>query len=368
MFIGWDAAAVSAGPAWSLELQNADPGAPLLTQPTWSARFRSFYVATASKLVRIELDSTCRPRVAWQTPLGDATLYPSPTVAGGTVWVPLPVKDLSGVSEALLGIDARTGRVQVRRPVKGVSFAPPTALPGMLFVASMHGLGAHGFPVAHGRPATNLARYKSVLDAKHQWQSREDGVYSTDDGGKHWRRIYPRYATRVLRLSATTGVISVGSPGPACQCATRQLWTQNGGRTWRVAAIGERFAGRGSSVYWWTDTGLFQAAAGLRSSTRLATTEGRIVSGTLVDGGIAALVDRYGRPPQVIVATGSAPHVVTLPMGPATSVVRSIRLVGSQLVVRGTYLPGDASAAATVDWSSPDGGMTWMLAPLESPG
>jgi hypothetical protein len=88
----------------------------------------------------------------------------------------------------------------------------------------------------------------------------------------------------------------------------------------------------------------------------------------LPGGAGPALVDRYGRPPQVIVAAGSTPHVVTLPMGPMTSVVRSIRVVGSQAVVRGTYLPGNASAAATVDWSSHDGGLTWILAPVESPG
>jgi hypothetical protein len=70
----------------------------------------------------------------------------------------------------------------------------------------------------------------------------------------------------------------------------------------------------------------------------------------------------------VIVAAGASPHVVTLPMGPMTSVVRSIRVVGSQLVVRGTYLSGDASAAATVDWSSHDGGLTWIRAPVQSPG
>ncbi len=368
MFFAWNADSVSSGPVWSLKLQNADPGAPLLTQPTWSAAYHSFFVVTASKLVRIQLDSTCRPTIAWRTALGDATLYPSPTVAGRTVWVPLPVKDLSGVNEALLGIDARTGRVQVREPMQGISFAPPTALPRMLFVASMHGVGSRAFPVDHGRPAAALSRYTSAVDVKHEWQSREDGVYSTDDGGKHWRRIYPRYASRVLRLSATTGVISVGSPGPACQCATRQLWTQNGGRTWRQAVIGDHFVGRVGVLYWWTDTGLYQAAPGLRSSTRLATTDGRIVSAALVDGGAAALVDRYGRPPQVIVATGSTPRVVTLPMGPMTSVVRSIRVVGSQLVVRGTYLSGDASAAATVDWSSHDGGLTWILAPVQSPG
>src|SRR5204863_6047051 len=108
IFFAWKADDVSSGPGWSLKLQKADPETPLLSQPTWSSRFRSFYVATASKLARIELDASRRPHIAWQTALGDATLYPSPTVAGNTVWLGLPVKDLSGVAESLLGIDART--------------------------------------------------------------------------------------------------------------------------------------------------------------------------------------------------------------------------------------------------------------------
>ena len=193
MLFGWDAGSLDAGPLWSVKLQKADPGAPLLTQPTWSPAYRSFFVASASKLVRIGLGTDCKPKVAWQTTLGDATLYPSPTVAGGTVWIGLPVKDLSGVAEALLGVDARTGRVTVRKPMGGVSFAPPTALPGMLFVATMHGLAAARFPVAHGRPVSTLPEYTSRLDDRHVWQSREDGVYSTDDGGRHWKRIYPAY-------------------------------------------------------------------------------------------------------------------------------------------------------------------------------
>jgi hypothetical protein len=368
MLFGWNAADVAAGPAWSLALQKADPQTPLLTQPTWSPKLRSFYVATASTLARIELDASCKPRIAWQTPLGDATLYPSPTVAGNTVWVGLPVKDLSGKAEALLGIDARTGRILVRKPIQGVSFAPPSVLAGTLFLASMHGLNAGGFVVDRGRPASRLGRYRSQVDARHQWQSREDGVYSTDDGGKHWRKIYPRYATRVRRLSTTTGLISVGSPAPACGCATRQLSTEDGGKTWRAAAIGESFVGSGNTVYWWTPNGLYLAAPGLRHSTRVARTEDTIVSGALVKGGVAALVDRPRLSPQVILAQGSATRLVTLPSGPTNSVVRTIAMSGADLVVRGTYVPMSAAAPVRVDWSSKDGGESWTFTPLQSAG
>ena len=359
MFFAWKAGDVSSGPAWSLKVQKADPGAPLLTQPTWSPRFRSFYVTTASKLVRIRLDAACRPEIAWQTTLGDATLYPSPTVAGGTVWLGLPVKDLSGVAEALLGVDAATGRVEVRRPIQGVSFAPPTVVAGTLFLASMHGLDAGGFPVARGRPASALDAYQSTLDAAHRWQSREDGVYSTDDGGRHWRRIYPRYAARVLRISKTTGLVSVGSPATGCGCATRQLWTQNGGETWRSAVIGQSYTASGGAVYWWTGDALFLAAPNLRSSSRIALTDDTIVSGTPVAGGMAALVDRREKAPQVILAQGTSTRVVTLPAGPQNTVVRTIRGAGGDLVVRGTSVPASNADQARVEWTSKDGGQTW---------
>ncbi len=367
MLFGWRADAISAGPAWSLKLQKADPGAPLLTQPTWSPVYRSFYVVTASKLVRIQLGADCMPHVIWQTTLGDATLYPSPTVAGTTVWVPLPVKDLSGVGEALLGIDARTGRVRVRRAIQGVSFAPPTVVGGMLFMASMHGLTAGSFPVAQGRPASTLRRYTSRLDGLHLWQSREDGVYSTDDNGRHWRRIYARSAARVLRTSVSSGLISVGSPAPPCGCATTRLWTENGGRTWRVVtSVGENFAGRGSSIYWWTDTSLFLTGPGFRGSARVATTDGTIVSAQVVPGGVAALVDRRDKAPQVILAQGATARVVTLPPGPATTVVRSITSDGSALVIRASYASMEAPGQLPIDWRSQDEGQTWTLTPLGS--
>lgn len=368
MFFAWKTDDVASGAAWSLKLQKADPEAPLLTQPTWSARFRSFYVATASKLVRIQLDSSCKPRIAWQTTLGDATLYPSPTVAGATVWLGLPVKDLSGVPEALVGIDARTGRVLTRTLLQGVSFAPPSVLAGTLFVASMHGLNAGGFAAARGRPASALDAYRSQVDAVHRWQSREDGVYSTDDGGRHWQEIYPRYATRVLRLTRTSGLISTGSPAPACGCATRQLVTQNGGRTWRAAAISGNYAGSGSTVYWWTASALFLARPGFRSSTRLAVSDDPIVSAALVKDGIVALVDRAGKAPQVILVQGSSSRTITLPAGTANTVVRTIGTSGSQLVVHGTYVPTAAADAVRVDWTSKDGGQTWTFTPVQSPG
>jgi hypothetical protein len=365
MLFGWDAGSLDTGPLWSVKLQKADPGAPLLTQPTWSPAYRSFFVASASKLVRIGLGAECKPKVTWQTTLGDATLYPSPTVAGGTVWIGLPVKDLSGVAEALLGVDARTGRVTVRKPMGGVSFAPPTALPGMLFVATMHGLAAARFPVAHDRPVSTLPEYTSRLDDRHVWQSREDGVYSTDDGGRHWKRIYPASAVRVDRLSATTGVIGVGATAPPCGCATQRLWTENNGRSWRIArGIGGDFEGLGSTLYWWAGGSLYLAGPNFQSSQRLTTVaDAQIVDAAATPGGVVALVDRRSKAPQVIVAQGDETHIVTLPSWPAAGLVRSIAAGGATVVVAGRdqSSPG-ADPDPTLTWRSRDGGQTWKLA------
>ncbi|HZR91760.1 MAG TPA: hypothetical protein VFA44_05050 [Gaiellaceae bacterium] len=372
VLFGWDAAAVAAGPVWRLKLQNADPAAPLLTQPTYSPALSAFYVVTASRLVRVSLDARCQPRLDWGLTLGKPSLYPSPTVAGGLVWVALPVEELSGVPEALLGVDARTGRVRVRRTIAGVSFAPPSALAGMLFVAGTHGLAATGFPVGRGRAASLVPGHVSRLDARHRWESREDGVYSTDDGGRHWRRISPRYADRVVRTSLSSGLIDAPYPAPACGCAGRRLWTDDGGRTWRaVAGIGEQFAGRGSSLYWWSGGSLYRAALPPARTAappqRVAAVEdGTIVDAAPVPGGAVALADRRAKPPQVVLVRGSQATVVTLPDAGDGAVPRSLTVSWPSILVRGRDFssPGP-SPDPVVEWRSGDGGLTWSL--LRSP-
>jgi PQQ-like domain len=361
MLFGWRAAAVSSGPAWSLALQKADAAAPLLTQPVWSARYRSLYIVTTAKLVRVSLGADCRPKIAWQATLGASTLYPSPTVAGNLVWLGLPW--LSGKLQALLGFDPQTGRVRVRQRIAGVSFAPPSVFGGVLYLGSMHGFTGGQFPVAHGRPASALPEYASDIGGGRSWQSREDGVYATDDAGRHWHRIYPGYATRVVRLSATAGVIAVGSPAPACGCSPTRLRTDDGGRTWKsVPALGGSFQGRGPLLYWWKGGSLFLLRGKATTSQRVASADGTIVSAANTAGGVAALVDRPGRPPQVIVAAGAQARVVTLPAGSPADVVRSISTTGSTVVVRGDddSSPG-AGPDPTVEWRSRDGGATWTI-------
>jgi hypothetical protein len=114
---GWRADAVAAGPTWSVRLQAADPNKPVLTQPAWSDRFRSFYVVSFAELLRVGIGSDCKPAVTWRLDVKNPTLNSSPTVAGGTVWL-----ELSASPGTLLGVDGATGKVRVRRRVGGIGF------------------------------------------------------------------------------------------------------------------------------------------------------------------------------------------------------------------------------------------------------
>ena len=135
-----------------------------------------------------------------------------------------------------------------------MSFTPPAVAGGWLFDGASHGYAVSS-TVSSQRAgnASTLRRYSSFNDKRHGWQSREAGVYATDDGGHTWRRIYRTYAQRVLRLSASRGVISVGTEPSPCECAQRQLWTGDGGRTWHATrALGPDFAGAGRTLFSWS--------------------------------------------------------------------------------------------------------------------
>lgn len=360
---GWRSGAVAAGPVWRVQVQPSDPATPLLTQPAYAPALRSLFVVTWGSLLRVQLDAGCRPSIAWTLPLGQRTLEGSPAVTGQTVWVPL-----SGARTSLLAVNAGSGRLRARIPVGGVSFTPPVPFGRALYMGSTHGFSSRAFPVAKGRPASALPEHASAPDSRHRWQSREDGVYASNDGGRRWQRIYPNYATRVVHTSATAGLISVGFPASACNCATRQLSTNDGGRTWHSApGIGPSFEGRGSSLYWWQAAALYRVTtwpprAGTLRSRRIETANGTIVDAANVPAGIAALVDRRRKPPQVILAAGLAATTVTLPDGGDDVIPSTIAAAWPALVVRGTdYSHPTAAPDPSVTWRSSDGGKTWTL-------
>ena len=239
--LGWRSGSVSAGPVWRMQVQPSDPATPLLTQPAYARALRSIFVVTWSALVRVQLDADCQPHVAWTLPLGQRTLEGSPSVAGGTVWVAL-----SGSRTNLLAVDAGTGRVRARfRSAESPSRLLPSSAEASTWARCTVSAAA-AFP----RP-TELPRRRypdTPASGPTAPLAKPRGrVYSTDDGGRHWKRIYPSYAARVVRTSASSGLISVGAPPAACNCATRQLWTSDAGRTWHAATgIGSDFEGRGS--------------------------------------------------------------------------------------------------------------------------
>jgi hypothetical protein len=359
---GWRADSIGAGPLWRVQVQPLDMATPLLTQPSYSPVLDSFFVATWTSLLRIQIDGKCMPHVAWTLRLGAGTLEGSPAVVGTTVWQPLSVPNTG-----LLEVNAVNGRLLARIPVGGVSFTPPTALDGVLYMGSTHGFAGRAFPVHASGTTTPLAQYSSRTDSRHEWESREDGVYQTNDGGRRWQRIYPGYATRVVRTGATTGIISVGSPAPRCNCSTRQLWTNDAGRTWRQAAdIGGNFEGSGRNLYWWSDTALFRVQnwppVGAIRSTRVASTSGTVIDAANIPGGVAALVDRHASAPQVILAATAGTTTVTLPAAGGNVTPRSITASGSRLVVKATDTTNPTTSPnPTVKWTSTDGGKTWAI-------
>jgi photosystem II stability/assembly factor-like uncharacterized protein len=80
----------------------------------------------------------------------------------------------------------------------------------------------------------SFATHSPWPDAKHGWEIRcdRDGIcslYATEDGGRHWHRIFNGETDDVmgfLRTSATGGVISINVKAP------EQYWTRDNGRHW----------------------------------------------------------------------------------------------------------------------------------------
>jgi hypothetical protein len=199
--------------------------------------------------------------------------------------------------------------------------------------------------------------------------SRETGVYSTDDGGGHWRRIFEQPATTVVRTSVRSGIIRVATVAPGCVCAYN-LWTIDGGRHWKTTrAIAGGLLGRGGSLYWLKTGGaeIGQVAPWppkeqIRSRTVVAVDTGRIVSATLVPGGVAGLVkEASGRAASIVVSRpGKENEWQDLPPPPGMLIAQSLQSSGGSLIVEGTVF--DAGQTERVRWSS-DADADWERLP-----
>jgi hypothetical protein len=353
----WSSSAISAGPVADLAVQTESQAEPLLTQPAYDPATRSLYVVTFTSLIRIALDGCNGAHVAWKQAFPNVTLQGSPTIAGRTVWVAL-----SSTPARLRGYDDATGKLTYERKLGGMSFAPPTITAGRLLEGAQHGFADASAKPSRTPAASAVRAYTSWSDRAHGWQSRERGVYATNDAGKTWRLIYPHYAQRVLRLSASRGVISVGAPPTACSCDQQQLWTADGGRSWHVTrALSPNFAGAGSDVYTWSGASVRQASWPPARSAPLATLAMEVADLAVVPGGVAALLTDEGRSwdnsARVVVLRGDSRSVLALPSLGGRVLARALTVAWPTVLVR-TYVFTDLGRR-TVLWRSGNGGKSW---------
>jgi hypothetical protein len=369
---GWSEGNLAQGWTWKVAVEPYAVNDPFVAQLAWSAATSSVYAVTGTELVRIKVGAGCKASVEWRRPLGTHTENGSPTVAGNTVWL------ADNGAQALLAYDATTGKRLLAAPLGGTTLAAPTVIDGLLVVGSFNGI-VEGFgadPTSLSSFATVHASSTSSADAEHAWQSRANGVYATDDGGKHWRRIYRQPALAVLRVSATQGVLSLGFGPGVCMCATRQLWTADGGRTWHdTRTLSGDFTGSGGRVYFW-EAGTLRLLAPLpahASGPRLgARTIASVANGTIVaavpfGGAVAALVsnrvDGHGwdNAPRVLLVHAARAHLVKLPSRDGNPLAQSIKASGRRLTV--SAVDYTDQPARTITWTSTNAGASWSVGP-----
>lgn len=355
----WKSADITAGAVADVAVQAQSLQQPLITQLAYAARTRSLYVVTFTSLVRVALDGCDGAHVAWKASFPHATLQGSPTVAGPLVWLAL-----SGSAGRLRAYDAATGRLRFDRALGGISFAPPSLAGGWLFEGAEHALtGTQTTPSAAAKQASSLRAYTSWSDKQHGWQSRESGVFATDDGGKTWRRIYATYALRVQRLSETRGVLSVGTDAVSCACRQRQLWTGDGGATWHeTRALDSRFSGDADELYTWQGAELRRTAWPPTRSSKVATLPLPVADAAVVPGGVAVLMTAAGQgfdnTARLALLRGDAATTLTLPETTGHVEARSISVDWPQVVVRTSVFTDEGRRV--VRWRSANGGKTWM--------
>ena len=196
--------------------------------------------------------------------------------------------------------------------------------------------------------------WASTTDA---WADRSTGVFSTDNAGRSWQRIYSEPALSALRLSADAGVIELGTAPGACMCTTRALWTDNDGATWHPTdAIGADFTGGAGQIYWWTGGSLHEIAPfppadpakSLDAKLALSVPNGTIVAGARTADGFAFLVSNrvdgqgWDTSPRVVLAEASGIQTIQLPSAPRGEILaQSITADGPDLTVTATNFGAD---------------------------
>jgi PQQ-like domain len=361
---GWQADDLARGPLWTVDLESFDPDNPVLSQLAYDPARRALYAVTGTQAVRIDIRSDCSAAVRWHLPLQTDSLNGSPTVAGGTVWL-----STSG-GPGLVGLEAGTGRLVATLPLPGLTVTAPTVLDGRLFIGTFTGqLVAFDSPAAPAVPigpsSPQVPGHSSWLDPRHGWVSRENGVWATDDGGTHWRRISARPAAEVVRTSARAGVIRVTAVAAGCTCAN-DYWTVDGGAHWvATRAIQGELIGRGSSLYWIGGGGTqiervspWPPARRLVSEPVATADSGTIVDTALAPGGIDALVrDPIAGTLSLLLVGGDATDSIALPPAPGDLIGQSLSVSGTSMTVDATVFAGGTTERYR--WSSTGDRGTW---------
>lgn len=355
----WNDSTVAAGPYADVVVQPASVDQPLLSQPAYDAATDSVYVVASDAVVRVQLDGCTGAHVVWRQTLPFVTLHGSPTIAGPIVWFAV-----GGSPAQLRGYNAVTGRLVYEHELGVLSFDPPTIVGGRLYEGGRHAFADASAAPSRPSAAATLARgHTSWSDKRHGWQAREGGVYATDDGGHIWRRISKLVAQRVLRVSATRGVISVSTSPTSCNCAQRNLWTSNGGKTWHTTiALDPDFTSSGGIVYTWNTNTMRQAAWPPVRSTPLTTFPEEVADAAGVPGGVLALLTDEGKSyddaVRLALVRGSSTTTFTLPAESGRVLAHGLKVDWPTVVVR-TYVYTD-SGRRTVLFQSTNGGQSWQ--------
>jgi len=372
----WRSAKVASGHLFSLRLARPRLAAPLLSQAAYSPRTGALYVSTPTRLVRIDVDRRCRGRLKWARPVGSGLLNGSPTVAGDTVWL----VENAGKGSALLGFDARSGARRFRSVLAGPAFVAPTVVAGRLYVGTYTG-GVQGFALASvaarppGTGESSLPEYRSFADMSHGWVSREDGVYSTGDGGQTWSRIYARSAARLARTSALAGILATGDRVPGCGCRMLRIWTDDGGATWHPTreGIGGGFVGSAGMLWWWRNGKLYRAVSwpprsGVLQPRQVANLFGRIVDVEPVPNGVLALASNrvaglgLDSSPRLALVQGQLVRVLRLPSVGGDVLARSLEAAWPSATVRGFDVTAFVrNEQGLITWTTLDGGRSWSV-------
>ena len=244
----WRATKVAAGTLFRLRLSSPTNAAPLLSQPAYSGLTGAIYVATPGRLVRVDVTRRCRGRVTWgsESATGCSTARRRlPGTPSGWQRTPTAVRACSASTRApastASGPSSAAPRTS-RRPSSVIgSFSPATTAACRPSCSTRLARGPSGRTRA---PCPSTAA--SPTDCTAGRAVRTASTRVTTEGARG-ASVYPRNAIRVARVSAQTGMISLGDRVTDCGCRQVRLWTADAGVHWHATreGAGGGFVGAG---------------------------------------------------------------------------------------------------------------------------